>query len=386
MGTTLTACRLEAAEVAAVVTTDVPEVADWVTRYFTPWWGVRVGGIETAHPAGTTSVSAQAPTTVHTAVRPDAHAAWTEQVLAAASAGIDYVKQRTFTRRADDGSLLVATPEERLAYRVTPGLIEIAGLDPKALRIPAARVARAVVWGELERAGWTLLHASALVGPNRAVLSFGAKGAGKTTTALLGARRLGLRLLANDRVFARVEKDRVQLLTWAAVTSVGLGLLDGLSLYDDVRGRLLSGEEFHPAQHHSVVAALRADSRQPVYDDTGREMKLLVAPDRLRAWLGVEPIGTAELGMLLFPAVAKNTSAALARHTYRIGGADIFSDATEDSYPDVFGLRHTPAGVRERAQSALLSELSGYPHVAVRLGYRLEANARLIASALAPIR
>lgn len=386
MQPTLTACRLEAAEAAAVVTTDLPSVTDWVTRYFTPWWDVRVGEVDTANPAGTTSTSTRAPVTVHAAVRPDAHAAWTEQVFSAEPAGIDYVKQRTFTRRADDGSLLVVTPEEQLAYRVAPGLIEIAGLRPEALRIPAARVARAVVWGGLERAGWTLLHASALVGRDRSVLSFGAKGAGKTTTALLGARRLGLRLLANDRVFARVEDGRVRLITWAAVTSVGLGLLDGLGLYDDVRARLLGGEEFHPAQHPSVVAALRADSRRPVHDDTGREMKLLVAPDRLRTWLGVEPVGTAELGMVLFPAVAEGASAALGRHTYRIGGSDMFTEATEDSYPDVFGLRRAPAGVRERARDTLLSALAGYPAGAVRLGYRLEDNVPVLAHALAPIR
>ncbi|WP_244189704.1 hypothetical protein [Streptomyces incarnatus] len=53
-----------------------------------------------------------------------------------------------------------------------------------------------MIRASLLRDGWTLLQASGVVRDDRALLTFGSKGAGKTTTALLLASR-GAQLLAN---------------------------------------------------------------------------------------------------------------------------------------------------------------------------------------------
>ncbi|MGW5696975.1 hypothetical protein ACWEWX_40715 [Streptomyces asiaticus] len=390
---TWTACRLEAADASVTVVTDIEGVTDWVTRYFTPWWDVSVSPFAPDRSLSSGERGADGSTypqgesmTVHAAVRSDSYEEWARQVLATPGVETEYVNHRTLSCRLEDGSILVVTPEERLAYRVTPGQVEIAGHRSADLAVPAARVARAVVWGTLERAGWTLLHASALVGEEQAVLSFGRKGAGKTTTALVGGRWLGLQLLANDRVFARAEGDRVRLVTWASVTSVGLGLLDGLGLYDEIRERLLDGEAFHPAQDPLVLKALHAGTRHAVFDAEGREMKVLVAPDRLSAWLGVKPVGSAELGLILFPSVALGAAPVVGSGTYRIGLADMFTERTEDSYPDVFGVRRPPAGGYQTHRDALLGALALYPSRAVCLGYAPEANAAVLGEALAGIR
>ncbi|MDI5972444.1 hypothetical protein POF50_024410 [Streptomyces sp. SL13] len=371
---TLTACRLTAAEATTTVVTDIGEVVDWVRRYFTPWWTVTATQTTGPPPGSADGTDPDAPV-IEAVADPATYELWAKSVLSAPEpAETEYVRSRTYSRR-DGDRLLVVTPEERIAYQVTPGRVRIVGTEPSALRIPAARVARTVVWGRLERAGWTLLHASAVVGAgDRALLSFGGKGAGKTTTALMCARRLGLRLLANDRVFARPEGSGVRLLTWASVTSVGLGLLAGLGLYDGVRERLLAGEPFHPAQDPLVLEALRAGTRTAVFDPTGREMKVLVAPDRLAPWLGVEPVGEAEVGLLLFPAVAAGRVPELTGGDYRIGAPDLFTAGTEDSYPDVFGVRRLPEGAAAEHHRALLAAFGRLPRRGVRLGHEPAGN------------
>jgi serine kinase of HPr protein (carbohydrate metabolism regulator) len=94
------------------------------------------------------------------------------------------------------------------------------------VNVAAVRLARQAVRAVLHRDGWTLLHARAVVRDGRAVLTFGSKGAGKTTTALLLARHCGWELLASDRIFVRADPGGVQILPWPAAAAIGL--LDAL--------------------------------------------------------------------------------------------------------------------------------------------------------------
>lgn len=111
----------------------------------------------------------------------------------------------------------------------------------------AARLARESMRGALLSRGWALLHASAVAKGHRAMLTFGAKGAGKTTAALALARRPGWELLANDRIFARPSNaGYVDVLPCPAAAAIGLGLLDALGWHDIAHQRLHAGETLHP--------------------------------------------------------------------------------------------------------------------------------------------
>ncbi|MFC8096976.1 hypothetical protein [Streptomyces sp. NPDC057363] len=99
-----------------------------------------------------------------------------------------------------------------------------------------------------------MLHASAVVQDGRTVLTFGGKGAGKTTTALALASRHGYGLLANDRVFVRPgERGGVDVLPWPSAAAVGLGLLEALGWFETARERLEAGEALHPTQDKRVT-------------------------------------------------------------------------------------------------------------------------------------
>ncbi|MGY0063916.1 hypothetical protein ACWY4P_46935 [Streptomyces sp. LZ34] len=153
-----------------------------------------------------------------------------------------------------------------------------------------ARIAREMIRAALLSDGWTLLHASAVVRDGKTVLTFGSKGAGKTTTALLLAS-CGLQLLASARAFIRPDADGLQVLPWPSAAAIGLGLLDALGLYDVVRDRLKSGEQLHPTQHQDVTDALLAGRREPLWEAGGnrekREKKVQVFPDQFDTWFGM---------------------------------------------------------------------------------------------------
>ncbi|MES4906161.1 MULTISPECIES: hypothetical protein [unclassified Streptomyces] len=201
------------------------------------------------------------------------------------------------------GSITGVSPAEGLAYRSEQfgGHVTLSGRTAQPLALAAARIAREMIRASPLRDGWTLLHASAVVCDDRALLAFGSKGAGKTTTALLLASRDAL-LLANDRVFVKVVGDELRVLPWPSAAAIGLGLLDALGLYDVVRDRLQAGEQLHPTQHQDVTDALRR--REPLGEPGGkREMKVQVFPDQFATWFGMELATGGHAAALLFPRI-----------------------------------------------------------------------------------
>ncbi|MGH4001483.1 MAG: hypothetical protein ACRDTJ_28935, partial [Pseudonocardiaceae bacterium] len=298
-----------------------------------------------------------------------------------------YARASMRVARSDDGSVQALSPTEELAYRTVPGLgrILIVGANEQPVSTAAARLAREAVRAVLHREGWTLLHASAVVSDGRAVLTFGSKGAGKTTTALLLARHCGWKLLANDRIFVRVDPSGVQILPWPAAAAIGLGLLDALGLYDLAHERVQAGEQLHPTQDERITAALRAGHRIPLREPDGRELKAQVFPDQLFTWFGLPLATSGHATVLLFPTVAAGTTAARAQQCRSLTEADFFSTTTEDRYPDIFGLALADSVTRDHARAVARERLACLPHYAVTLGHDITANIDVLGKIVASI-
>ncbi|RDG38045.1 phosphoenolpyruvate carboxykinase (ATP) [Streptomyces corynorhini] len=369
----ITATRLEAAQAAVTVLSNRPEVTDWTLRYFGPWWNA-------------TTVDAAAVCTgavVIADVKPEDYEEITLLVHDGRSTEeVDYAKHPLLL--AQDGEDIIATsPEEGIAYRSTPssGRLVLAGADAQPLALAAARLAREAIRGRLLRDGWAVLHSSAVVRPEdgATLLTFGDKGAGKTTTALLLASH-GWQLLANDRVLVRPTGERgVEVVPWPSAAALGLGLLHSLGWDEQAREHLRSGGSFHPTQHDSVTEALLAGDHTPLWENARRERKVQVFPDQFEALFGVPLATGGRAAGLLFPQVDADAAPDVSDGTRTLGEADFMSGKTEDRYPDVFGqAQGVDGGGRESARAEVAARLAELPHRAVRLSHDVPASAAVL--------
>ncbi|QFQ94867.1 hypothetical protein F9278_00150 (plasmid) [Streptomyces phaeolivaceus] len=375
---TPTATRLHAADASVTVLSNTPSVTDWARRYFGSWWN-----------AFEVPASSVCEGPLVTADLDDkAYADLNALVTACPHDEVTYAKARLLLARDSTGTITGVSPEEGLAYRSEQlgGHVTIAGRTSEQLALATARIAREMIRAALLRDGWTLLHASAVVRDDQALLAFGSKGSGKTTTALLLASR-GAQLLANDRVFVKVVGGELRVLPWPSAAAVGLGLLDALGLYDVVRERLQAGEQLHPTQHQDVTDALLADRREPLWEPGGkREMKVQVFPDQFSTWFGMELATGGRAAALLFPQIDPSAVPAVVDGSRTLGEDDFMSGATEDRYPDHFGLAYgINGGGSDLARAAVADRLAGLPHHQVVLGHDVAANADFLAKLVSDI-
>ncbi|WP_078992782.1 hypothetical protein [Streptomyces sp. MMG1121] len=366
------ATRLQAAEAAVTVLSADKAVTDWSTRYFGPWWN--------AVDAKPESVC-EGPLVV-AEVDEDAYGEASLAVTQAPHTSTTYAKAQTLVARdAAAGAVRAVSPGELLAYRSEPasGTLTIYGCDTETVATATARLAREMVRGVLLRAGWCVLHASAVVQGGRVALTFGRKGAGKTTTALALAARHGWGLLANDRVFVRPDdRDGVDVLPWPSAAAIGLGLLDALNWFDMVRERLQAGEALHPTQDPRVSRALLAGARTPLWDG-GKELKAQVFPDQFGSWFNIPLAAGGEAAALLFPHILAGAAPAAKGEARGLDDSDFMSGATEDRYPDVFDLVRVDGGGSEESRHEVAHRLAALPHHAMVLGHDVAANADLLA-------
>lgn len=369
---TPTATRLRAVDASVTVLSNTPSVTAWARRYFGSWWNAFEVPAE----------SVCAGPLVRADLDDEAYADLRALVTACSHDEVTYAKARLLLARDSTGTLTGVSPEEGLAYRSEPlgGHVTISGLAPEPLALATARIAREMIRAALLRDGWTLLHASAAVRDDQALLAFGSKGAGKTTTALLLASR-GAQLLANDRVFVKVVGDQLRVLPWPSAAAVGLGLLDALGLYDVVRERLQAGEQLHPTQHQDVTDALLAGRREPLWEPGGkRERKVQVFPDQFSAWFGMKLATGGRAAALLFPRIDPSAVPAVVVRARTLGEDDFMSGATEGRYPDHFGLAGgINGGGDDLARATVADRLAALPHHQVVLGHDVQANADFLA-------
>lgn len=372
----ITATRLIAAAAAVTVFSNRPEVTGWALRYFGPWWNATA-----VDPCG-----ADTEDVVSADVDPDTYAEITRLVRdGRATQAVDYAKHPLLV--AQDGQDIIATsPDEGLAYRSTPsaGRLVLAGTGTgtRPLALAAARLAREAIRGQFLRDGWAVLHSSAVVRPDdgATVLTFGDKGAGKTTTALLLASR-GWQLLANDRVLVRPSGERdVEVVPWPSAAALGLGLLHALGWDGKAREHLRAGGSFHPTQHETVTEALLAGDHTPLWENARRERKVQVFPDQFPGLFGVPLATSGRAACLLFPQIDADAAPEAIDGARTLGKADFMSGATEDRYPDVFGqMGGVDGGGRDSARTEVAARLAQLPHRAVRLSHDIPASAAVLA-------
>ncbi|WP_435193288.1 hypothetical protein [Streptomyces sp. NRRL F-5630] len=370
----ITATRLTTAGATVTVLSNAPEVTAWSLRYFGQWWNA-----ESVDP---TTVGAES------VVLADLDPAAYEETTRLLHDGrptrdTEFAKYPLLTAR--DGEDIIATsPGEGVAYRSASSgqRVVLAGTDVQALALAAARLAREAIRGRLLREGWAVLHSSAVVRPEdgATLLTFGGKGAGKTTTALLLASH-GWQLLANDRVLVRPTGERdVEVVPWPSAAALGLGLLHSLGWDDKARAHLRSGGSFHPTQHESVTEALLAGDHTPLWENARRERKVQVFPDQFPALFGVPLASSGRAAGLLFPQVDADAAPGITDGTRTLGQADFMSGKTEDRYPDVFGqAKGVDGGGRASARAEVAARLTELPHRAVRLSHDTVASAEILA-------
>ncbi len=366
------AVRLESAGAVVTVVSAEQAVTDWSARYFGPWW--KAGKVSPQDVCAGPVVIAE--------VDPGRYADESLAVTQAPHRSVVYAKAQTLLTENITARLIRAvSPEQALAYRSEPeaGSLLILGRDTEPVATATARLAREVMRGILLRDGWAVLHASAVVKGGRTVLTFGGKGAGKTTTALALAARHGGGLLANDRVFVRPHGGGgVDVLPWPSAAALGLGLLHALGWDEIARERLEAGEALHPTQDRRVTEALLAGRAKPLWEG-GKEMKVQVFPDQFLTWFGVPLATEGEAAVLVFPRIEPGAAPAVQETGRTLDDGDFMSGRTEDRYPDIFGLARVDGGGTEEARHAVAQRLAELPHHSVVLGWGVAANADFLA-------
>ncbi|MEE4494856.1 hypothetical protein [Streptomyces sp. BE230] len=132
----------------------------------------------------------------------------------------------------------------------------------------------------------------------------------------------------------------------------------------------------HPTQKQKVTDALLAGDRAPLWKKSGAEMKPQFFPDQLESWLGLSPATEGHAVGILFPGIAPETEPALTPAARGVTDADFFGSATEDRYPDVFGLLPP-----ETSNQDLIGRLARLPHQALTMNHDPEASTAVLLEA-----
>ncbi|MGH3928461.1 MAG: hypothetical protein ACRDTF_00615, partial [Pseudonocardiaceae bacterium] len=280
--------------VVTVITTETA-VTDWLASYLGSWWTVR-------EQRSTDGVSGSP--VLRCSLDPAAYRSTHEQVRRQPHRVVEFARKPIQVAGRSDGVHAI-DPGEQVAYRATreTGQVDIYAVDSLGLCLAAARIARELIRVQLEADGWSILHASAVVQEDSALLTVGPKGAGKTTAALLLARD-GWQLLANDRVF--IHPATLALLPWPSAAALGIGLLHAHGLLDNVRERISLGHQLHPTVARTVVTAISDGRTEALIDEHGKELKPQFFPHQLVDWLGLRLARSATACQLLFPRIDPN--------------------------------------------------------------------------------
>jgi hypothetical protein len=203
---------------------------------------------------------------------------------------------------ADSRSLIISDHDrERYAF-VTASPDHDARFEP-------VRMIRELFTRQLEREGYTVLHAGAVKVDDQGVLICGPRGAGKTTLicGLLEHRRA--RFISNVRTFVRVNTAGVaELVTWPWSVRVGFGTC---SSSERLRSYVESGGPFiHPQKDWDMMSgpeAVFAKHGGRPSDGDVIEAKLELTAAELAAIMGTSVESSARAQLLVFPELGSPT-------------------------------------------------------------------------------
>ncbi len=107
-------------------------------------------------------------------------------------------------------------------------------------------------------------------------------------------------------------------------------------------------------------------------DETG----LVFFPDQLETWLGLTLATEGHAVGIVFPEIAPDSAPALTTSARGVTDADFFSSATEDRYPDVFGLLPPETSTKD-----LVGRLTRLPHQALTMNHDPVASTAVLLEA-----
>ncbi|WP_411574517.1 hypothetical protein [Streptomyces fradiae] len=108
-----------------------------------------------------------------------------------------------------------------------------------------------------------------------------------------------------------------------------------------------------------------------------RQGKPQFFPDQLHDWMGLVPATEGKAAALLFPTVTPDREPTLTDSGRTVEPGDFFSAATQDRYPDVFGLLPEP-----RPTDDLRARLTQLPHQALTLNHDSAASTTVLERAV----
>lgn len=363
------ALRISAADAVVTVLTTEAAVADWLNSYLGSWW--------TVQELPTSDELPDAPR-LHCSLDPAAYRSAHEHVHRQPHHVVEFARNPVLVVSQSE-AVHAIDPAEQVAYHTAQNgvrQISLVAAETLGLCLAAARVARELVRVELETGGWSILHASAVVRDNAALLSVGPKGAGKTTAALLLARA-GWQLLANDRVF--LQPTTLAVLPWPSAAALGIGLLHAHGLLEGVRSRLATGHQLHPTVSPAVVAAISAGRIDALIDEHGKELKPQFFPHQLVDWLGLPLARYAIASQLLFPHIELAGQPDLKPAPRSLASDDFFDPASDDRYPDFLRLARISPEQRHRMWLRVRQRVESLPHRGVLLNHDTARSRQMLA-------
>jgi hypothetical protein len=101
-----------------------------------------------------------------------------------------------------------------------------------------------------------------------------------------------------------------------------------------------------------------------------------VFPDQFDRWFGMGLADGGQAAGLLFPRIDSGAVPGLVDGDRTLSEEDFMSGATEDRYPDIFGLAQgINSGGSELARATIADRLATLPHHQIVLGHDIPANA-----------
>lgn len=349
-------------------------VVAWCSEYLGPSWPVAPAAGDPAPGRPDRVVSAEVDAAQFAELR--------AEVLAEPADRFEYLRRPVRRRVLANGDRVALAERDQVAYRVAgaAGEVRVVGTDPEQVSQWTSRLVREAARAALERAGWALVHASAVVRDGRVLLTLGNKGAGKTTTAMLLAYHRGWSLLSNDRVFVRPTGAGVDVLPWPAASAVGLGLLDTLDLLDVVRARVRAGDLLHDITSPLVTEAILRGEPGPLHGSDGRELKAQIMPRQLTDWFGIRHAQRGRVALLFQPTLrsdAPTPAGPVPTARPALGDQDFFWP-TDDLFPDFLQLTVASPSERRAAYAAARASLGDLPGASGTLTHDPTANVRLL--------